>query len=274
MEIHVSARIAEGAEIPEDVDIGPYCIVGRGVHLAPGCRLAAHVVIEGDTRLGEGCQVFPFAAIGTRPQDKKFKGANAKLRIGRGNTFREHVTIHGGTPNGTGITSIGNDNMFLVGSHVGHDAKVGNNVVFTNGAMVAGHTEIKDGAILGAMVGVHQFARVGELAMVGAGAMLTHDSPPYAMVQGDRARLVGVNVVGLSRAGLSVESAAAIKKAFRLLFWRTGTLTERCNAVRATDLVNDPHVKRVLAFLADTRRGICMPRGRRLILGDSKEAEF
>src|SRR5690606_18298387 len=143
-------------------------------------RLVAHVVIDGDTWVGEDCELFPFCSVGTTPQDKKLKstGEPARLRIGNNNRIREHVTIHGGTPFGGGTTTVGNDNMLLVGAHIGHDATVGSNVVFTNGAMAAGHTEIGDRAILGAMVGIHQFARVGKLAMVGAGAMVSHDAPP------------------------------------------------------------------------------------------------
>jgi UDP-N-acetylglucosamine acyltransferase len=187
----------------------------------------------------------------------------AGLRIGNHNRIREHVTIHGGTPFGGGLTTIGDHNMLLVGSHVGHDATLGNHIVMTNAAMVAGHTVIEDRAILGAMVGVHQFARVGTLAMVGAGAMLSHDAPPYSMVQGDRARLVGVNVVGLHRNHITADRAAVIKRVYRLLFWRAGNLTEKMEFVRKSAFGHDEVCLQILDFVAASRRGVCMPRGGR-----------
>ena len=242
MGIHRTARIADGAALGEDVEIGPYCVIGPQVRVGDRCRLDTHTVVDGDTKIGPNCRIFPFAVIGVLPQDKKLKDTDVAghLRIGARNVFREHVTIHGGTPHGTGTTVIGDDNMFLVGSHVGHDSRIGNQVVFTNGAMAAGHTTIDDHAVLGAMVGVHQFARVGSLAMIGAGAMLSHDAPPFSLVQGDRARLVGVNLVGLGRAGVDPTSTARIKKAYRLLFWRSGTLSERLETLRNSDLSRDP----------------------------------
>jgi UDP-N-acetylglucosamine acyltransferase len=224
------------------------------------------VVVEGDTHIGAGNELFPGCCLGMRPQDKKLSHGDrgGRLRVGDHNTFREHVTIHPGTPHGQGETRIGSHGMYLVGSHVGHDSTVGDHVVLTNGAMVAGHTAVGDRVILGAMVGVHQFARVGELAMVGAGAMLSLDAPPFSLIQGDRARLVGVNLVGLQRAGVDAETAAGIKRAFRLLFWRGGTLTERVEAVRTTELARQPLVQRLVEFVEGTQRGICSPRSRRL----------
>lgn len=269
VKVHQTAIVADGAVLGEGVEIGPYCIVGPRIRLGPRCRLHSHVVMEGDTVLGSDCEVFPFAAIGTKPQDKKLIGFenHGILRIGNSNTIREHVTIHAGTRHGIGITSIGDHNMLLAGCHIGHDARVGNHVVFTNAAMAAGHTSVADRAILGAMVGIHQFTRVGEMAMVGAGAMLTHDAPPFALVQGDRARLVGVNLVGLKRAGIGVEDSAAIKRAFRTLFWENGKLTDRIQSVRRSDLGHNPLVRKILDFVADSPRGVCRPRGGRTLYG-------
>jgi UDP-N-acetylglucosamine acyltransferase len=209
--------------------------------------------------------VFPFSVLGSVPQDKKLKAGEhgGRLQIGANNRIRESVTIHGGTKFGSGTTRVGDDNMFLVGSHVGHDATVGSHCVFTNGAMVAGHTTVGDRAILGAMVGVHQFARVGELAMVGAGAMLSHDAPPFALVQGDRARLVGVNLVGVHRSGYTAEQKAIIKRVYRLLFWRPGTLHQKIEEIRSTALHRDETCRKILEFVADSRRGVCMPRSPR-----------
>jgi UDP-N-acetylglucosamine acyltransferase len=253
--------VDDRAEIGEGVLIGPYAVIGPGVRLGAACRVGAHAVLEGDTWLGESCEVFPHAVLGTVPQDKKLPAGSTggPLRIGSHNVFREHVTIQGGTPHGVGVTSLGDDNLFLAGSHVGHDARIDSHVVFTNGAMAAGHSTVGDYVILGAMVGIHQFARVGQRAMVGAGAMLSHDAPPFSLIQGDRARLVGVNAVGLRRAQYDQDAVATLKKAFRMLFWRPGTLEAR---VRNTQALAGHHemVREVLDFVQQSRRGVCMPR--------------
>ena len=275
MGIHPTAIVAPGAELGEDVEIGPYCTVGPRVRLGARTRLHTHVVVDGDTWLGEDNELFPFAVIGCHPQDKKLKGSDpvGKLRIGHHNRIRESVTIHGGTPFGGGQTTIGDHNMLLVGAHIGHDASVGSNVVFTNGAMAAGHTVIGDRAILGAMVGIHQFARVGKLAMVGAGAMVSHDAPPFSTVQGDRAKLVAVNLVGLHRNGYTAEQKALIKRVFRLLFWRAGTLHQRLEMVRGSLLHRDPACRELVEFVASSKRGVCSPRSGRLVRAEGRDFE-
>lgn len=262
MDIHPTALVASGAELGEGVQIGPFCVVGPRVKIGARCRLHAHVVIDGRTTMGSDCEVFPFAVLGTTPQDKKVvsDGGNV-LSIGSHNKIREHVTIHGGTPHGLGVTTIGDHNMLLAGAHIGHDATVGSHVIFTNGAAAAGHTLIQDNTVLGAMVGIHQFARVGRLAMIGAGAMVSRDAPPFALVQGDRARLVGANLVGLKRQGWTSEDVAVTKRAFRSLFWRADPLATRLEAARA-QYGNHPAVREILAFVADSKRGICRPRGK------------
>jgi UDP-N-acetylglucosamine acyltransferase len=262
MQIHATALVADGAELGDNVEIGPYCVIGPQVKIGDRCRLHAHVVVEGRTTLGADCELFPFAVLGTTPQDKKLNADSiGALVVGDGNKIREHVTIHGGTPFGLGVTTIGDKNMFLAGAHVGHDATVGSSVVFTNGAAVAGHTVIENNSVLGAMVGIHQFARVGRLAMIGAGAMVSRDAPPFALVQGDRARLVGVNLIGLKRQGWSSEDVAITKRAFRQLFWRADTLAGRVEAARS-QFGDHPAVREILAFVADSRRGVCRPRGK------------
>jgi UDP-N-acetylglucosamine acyltransferase len=265
MTIHPSAVVAPGAELAAGVTVGPYCFVGPRVRLDAGTRLHAHVVVDGDTWIGAGCELFPFASIGCQPQDKKLScdDPGGRLRIGARNRVREYVTIHGGTTYGSGQTTIGDDNMLLVGSHIGHDATVGNGTVFTNGAMVAGHTHIGDRAILGAMVGVHQFARVGRLAMLGAGAMVTLDAPPFATVQGDRARLVAVNLIGLRRNGFDEAQRALVKRVFRLVFWRQGAMHQRLELVRGTPLWADPLCREIVEFVAASKRGVCSPRSSR-----------
>jgi UDP-N-acetylglucosamine acyltransferase len=263
MRVHPTAVVHDGAQLGDEVSVGPFCVVGPRVRLGARTVLLSHAVIEGDTWLGEGNVVFPFACLGTRPQDKKLTGKeeSCPLRIGNANEFRENVTIHGGTPHGSGTTRIGNHNMLLAGSHVGHDATIGDRVVLTNGAMIAGHTSVADRAILGAMVGLHQFARVGQGAMIGAGSMVSRDVPPFALVQGDRARLVGINAIGMRRSGASAEQIAQVKKAFRMLFWRPGTLAERLAQVRVLN-GTDPLVSAVIEFVAASRRGVVSPRTR------------
>lgn len=275
MGIHPSAIVAPGAELGPEVEIGPYCTVGPQVRLGARTRLVSHVAVDGDTWIGEDNELYPFCAIGCNPQDKKLRAGDVagRLRIGGHNRIREHVTIHGGTPFGGGTTTIGDHNMLLVGSHIGHDATVGNYVVFTNGAMAAGHTTIGDRAILGAMVGIHQFARVGKLAMIGAGAMVSHDAPPFAMVQGDRAKLVAVNLVGLHRNGYTVEQKALVKRVFRLLFWRAGTLHQRLEFVRGSTLFRDPICREIVDFVAGSRRGVCSPRSGRMVRGDTNPGD-
>lgn len=260
MGVHPTAVVAETTVIGEGVEIGPYCVIGPNVVLGAGCKLQSHVIIDGDTYLGENNVVYPHAVIGTMPQDKKIDAPplRSTLRIGDNNQIREFCTIHGGTEFGSGITKVGSHNMLLVGCHVGHDSSVGDHVVFTNGSMAAGHTVIQDHAILGAMVGVHQFARVGCHVMVGAGAMVSKDSPPYALVQGDRARLVGINIIGLKRHKFENAQIARIKKAFRELFWSDGTFEERL--ARAEPMaVDDECVRRILEFTRESKRGLVMP---------------
>lgn len=265
MGIHPSAIVAPGAQLGDGVEVGPFCTVGPNVRLGARTRLLAHVVVDGDTWIGEDCELYPFCVVGCHPQDKKLKVGDpgGKLRIGNHNRIREHVTIHGGTPFGGGTTTIGDHNMLLVGAHIGHDATIGSHVVFTNGAMAAGHTQVGDRAILGAMVGIHQFARVGKMAMIGAGAMVSHDAPPFAIVQGDRAKLVGVNLVGLHRNGFTAEQKALVKRVFRLLFWRAGTLHQRLEFVRRSALHREPVVREIVDFVAASKRGVCSPRSGR-----------
>lgn len=279
--------VAEGARIGSGVTIGPGCVIGQHAEIGDGCTLHSHVVVRGRTTIGADCELFPFVALGARPQDRKLRRDRVQLirdgwqdadgdwlgplRIGRGNELREHVTIHGGTPHGRGLTVIGNDNMFLAGAHIGHDCTVGDNVVFTNGAMAAGHCVVHDNVVMGAMAGIHQFARVGRYAMIGAGAMLSHDAPPFALVQGDRARLVAVNLIGLKRAGFTPEQTMLIKRTYRLLFWRGGLLHERLAEARAV-AGGDPLTEDLFRFVEESERGICSPRGRHLF-GDVQAVE-
>lgn len=275
MAIHPTAIVESGAQLGAGVEVGPWCVVGSQVRLGDRTKLHAHVVVQGDTWLGDDCEVFPFAVLGAYPQDKKLKGGEpgGQLRIGSRNRFREHVTIHGGTSFGGGITRLGDDNMMLVGSHIGHDATVGNRTVFTNGSMAAGHTLIGDAAIVGAMVGIHQFARVGTMAMLGAGAMVSNDVPPCATVQGDRAKLVGVNLIGLQRNQVPAAEVASVKRAFRHLFWGDGSMQDRIATLLATPIGTVQLVRQICEFVASSERGICMPRNGRNLPAVDGESE-
>lgn len=261
LQIHPTATIEDGAILPEDSFIGAGSFIGREVRLGRGCHVHQNVVIDGETTIGEECEIFPFAVLGVKPQDKKLKPGDSggRLLIGSHNVIREHVTIHGGTPYGSGITTVGDHNMLLVGCHIGHDVTVGDYTVFTNGAMVAGHCRIEDHVILGAMVGIHQHARVGAWAMIGAGSMLSLDAPPFSLVQGDRARLISVNVIGMKRGGFTEEQKRRIKKVYRILFWRDGQKSQRLSAAREY-AGDDPLCAQIIDFVDSTTRGVLAPR--------------
>ena len=201
--IHPSAVIEDGARIGAGVRIGPFCVVGPRVRLEDGVELKSHVAITGDTAVGEGTVIFPFASIGEVPQDLKFKGEDVRLEIGARNRIREYVTMNPGTEGGGGVTRIGNDGLFMAGAHVGHDCQLGDRVILVNNASLAGHCHLDDDVIIGGLSGVHQWVRIGRGAMIGAVTMVTADVIPYGLVQGPRGHLDGLNLVGLKRRGAS-----------------------------------------------------------------------
>lgn len=259
--IHPTAIIAPGAEIGRDVQIGAYSIVGSEVRIGDGSIIGPHVVLEGRVTLGQRNFISQFASIGSRPQDLKFKGEPSEVIIGDDNQIREYVTIQPGTEHGTMKTIIGNKNLFMVGSHVAHDCRVGNANVVANGVAFAGHVQIGSGVILGGMVGLHQFIRVGDLAFIGAGSMVAKDVPPFAMAQGDRCSMRGINLVGLKRSGVGLEDVRAIKRAYRHLFFQTGSMPERVAALDPA-LAANISVQRVTSFLESSRRGFISFRTR------------
>ena len=210
--IHPSAVIEPGAEIGPGVSIGPFCVIGPQVRLAAGVELKSHVVIAGDTSVGEGTVIFPFASIGQDPQDLKFKGEHTRLEIGARNRIREYVTMNPGTEGGGGVTRIGDDGLFMANCHVAHDCQIGNRVVLVNSVAVAGHCVLGDDVIVGGLSGIHQFVRIGRGAMIGALSMVTADVIPYALVQGPRAHLDGLNLVGLKRRGANRAEIAELRE--------------------------------------------------------------
>ena len=209
--IHPSAIVEPGAELGQGVQIGPFCLVGPQVRLGDGVVLKSHVVVSGDTSIGDGTTVFPFACIGEAPQDLKFRGERTRLEIGARNRIREYVTMNPGTEGGGGLTRVGDDGLFMASTHVAHDCRIGDRVILVNSVAVAGHCVIEDDVIVGGLSGVHQFVRIGRGAMIGALSMVAADVIPFGLVQGPRATLAGLNLVGLKRRGAAREEIAALR---------------------------------------------------------------
>ncbi len=258
--IHASAIVEPGAILAEGVRIGPFCIIGPNVTLGRDVELHAHVVVQGNTTIGEGTKVYPFAAIGTPPQDLKYRGEDTRLEIGCHNVIREHVTMNPGTVTGDMLTRVGDRNLFMVAAHVAHDCMIGDQVIFANNATLAGHCVVEDGAILGGLCAVHQFVRIGAYAFIGGMSGVENDVIPYGMALGNRARLAGLNLVGLKRRGFSRDQIHRLREAYRMMFAGEGTLAGRLDAVEAA-FGDDPHVQRILSFVrTDSGRALCLPR--------------
>lgn len=258
-EIHPTAVIAPGAQLADDVVVGPYCVIGKQVVLGPGVCLKSHVVIDGRTTIGARTRVFPFASIGHETQDLKYAGEPSSLEIGCDNTIREHVTINPGTAGGGMVTRIGNHCLLMVGAHVAHDCQIGDHVILVNNATLGGHVVIEDYAILGGLSAVHQFVRIGRHAMIGGMSGVERDVIPYGLVMGDRARLTGVNIIGMQRRGFSRDDIQGLRSAYQFLFSADGTLNDRVNEA-AERFGGIAPVDDIIAFIrADSSRAICQP---------------
>jgi UDP-N-acetylglucosamine acyltransferase len=253
------ARVASGAVLEPGVRVGPFCVVGAGVRLGQGSVLVSHVVVDGDTRVGDHNRFFPFSSVGLVPQDLKYRGEPTRVEIGARNTFREGSTVHRGTEGGGGLTRIGSDNLFMAQSHVAHDCHVGDHTVFANGAALSGHVEIQDWAILGGMAGVHQFCRVGVHAFMGGATVATRDVLPYSMTVGDRARVFGLNLVGLRRRGMPPEAIAALRQAYRVLLQSRLPLAAALRRLESEG-PHTPEVASLVAFIRTSKRGVVMRR--------------
>ena len=258
--LHPTAIVDDGAEIGDGVRIGPYCIVGGEVRLGEGVELIAHVVMAGRTQIGPRTRVFPFASIGHRPQDLKYRGEPSCLEIGADTVIREHVTVNPGTEGGGMVTRVGDRCMLMVGAHVAHDCQVGDGVIMANNATLAGHVTIGDFAILGGLSAVHQFARIGRHAMVGGMSGVENDVIPYGSVLGNRAFLSGLNIIGLKRRGFAREVIHDLRKAYRLLFAEEGTLAERLADVAEAFAAVEPVMEIVDFIRSDSSRAICQPK--------------
>lgn len=253
--IHATAIIAAGAEIDSNVSIGPYAVIGEHVRIGSGTTVGPHAVIEGRTEIGQDNQIFQFSSIGAVPQDLKFHGEESTLKIGDRNKIREFVTIHLGTEDGGGKTTVGSDNLFMAYSHIAHDCVVGNHVILANAATLAGHVEVDDFAILGGLSAVHQFCRVGCHVMASGGSMIAQDIVPYTIVQGDRAKTVGLNLIGLKRRGFSPEVLKAIKQAYRFVFRANLPLEEAIVKIE-NELDKSPELSVFVDFIKKSERGL------------------
>ena len=259
-QIHPTAIVDPGAQLADDVVVGPYCVIGGQVVLDAGVSLKSHVVIDGRTTIGADTRIFPFASIGFETQDLKYKGEPSSLLIGRGNTIREHVTINPGTEGGGMVTRIGDHCLLMVGAHVAHDCQIGDHVILVNNATLGGHVVIEDHAILGGLSAVHQFVRIGRHAMIGGMSGVERDVIPYGLVMGDRARLTGVNIIGMQRRGFSRDDIQGLRSAYNVLFSSVRTLTERVDEV-AERFGGIGPVDDIIAFIrADSSRAICQPK--------------
>lgn len=257
---HSTAIIADGAQIADGVDIGPYCLVGADVILAKGVKLHGHISIEGHTSVGPGTEIYPFASIGSAPQDLKYQGEESRLEIGENCRIREHVTINTGTEAGGLLTKVGDNCLLMVGAHIAHDCRVGNNVILVNNATLAGHAEVGDHAILGGLSAVHQFVRIGEHAFIGGMSGVENDVIPYGSVIGNRARLGGLNLVGLRRRDIEKSDIHALRNAYAALFIEEGSFQERVDSV-ALNWPDSALVQNMIGFIrAGNGRRICMPR--------------
>ncbi len=254
--IHPSAIVHPGAELDTDVEVGPFVVIGEHVKIGKGTKIGPSAVIEGWTEIGEYNQIFHLCSVGAIPQDLKYKGEKTYLKIGNRNIIREFATVHPGTVTGDGETTVGDGNLFMAYCHVAHDCHIGNNVIMANGATLAGHITVEDHARLGGLSAIHQFVRIGALVMVGGGAMVGQDVPPYTIAAGDRATLHGLNLVGLKRAGFTEEIIADLKKAYKILI-RSNLRTEDALERIRNEIYLSPEIMHFVEFVEKSERGIC-----------------
>ena len=255
MNIHPTAIVHPGAKIAQGVQIGAYSVVGEHVSVGKDTRIASHVLIEGWTTIGERNQVFSFSCIGTPPQDIGYRNEETYLIIGNDNVIRESATIHRATTKEDRVTQIGNGNFLMAYSHVAHDCKLGNHIIMANSAGLGGHITVGDYAILGGIVAVHQFVRIGEYAIIGGQSAVSQDIPPYVSAAGNRAKLYGLNLVGLKRRGFSDASISNLKKAYRIIF-RSGLILEEALSKVKEELSASQEAMRLMEFMKHSKRGI------------------
>ena len=252
--IHPTAIVSKNARLSSGVEVGPYSVIEDNVKIGKGSVIGPHCLITGFTSIGAGCRIFKGAVLGSPPQDLKYKPCRSYVEIGDANTIREFVTVNPGTDEGT-KTIIGNDNLIMAYSHIAHDCSIGSHCVLANAATLAGHVEIADRAVVGGLVAIHQFCRMGRLSIVGGCSKVVQDIPPFAMADGHPARVKGINLVGLRRAGIGRESIQMLKKAFKVLFFESHTLRRASELVKE-EFGSSPEIDHLLTFLASSSRGL------------------
>ncbi len=252
--VHPTAVVYPGAKLADDVELGPYVVIGDGVELAAGVKISSHAIVIGRTIIGERTRIFPFSVIGEEPQVQGVAGETS-LHIGRDNIIREYASIHAGSPVGDGSTRIGDENFILNNVHIAHDCQIGSSTIIASFSAVAGHVVIEDFAVLGAMVGIHQFCRIGESSFTGASTKLSKDVPPYSKVMGDRAHFAGVNSLGMKRRGFSADKIAEIKHAYHVLFQSRLRLLPAMERVR-DEMSESAEIQHLLRFLETSKRGV------------------
>jgi UDP-N-acetylglucosamine acyltransferase len=252
--VHPAARVGAGTTI------GPHCTIGPEVVIGARCRIGASVVIDGWTVIGDDTSIYPMASIGLAPQDLKYKGERTRLTIGRGNTFREFATINRGTQGGGGLTAIGDGNLFMAYVHVAHDCQIGNSIIFANGATIGGHVTVEDYATISAYSGVHQFCRVGRHAYVGGYSVVTKDALPFAKSVGNRARIYGLNSIGLARRGFTPDTISQLKRAYRYLLTSKLNTTRALIQIEQDPALTSPEVKYLVEFIRSSQRGVILRR--------------
>tara|TARA_B100000965_G_scaffold336767_1_gene303249 strand:- start:397 stop:1179 length:783 start_codon:yes stop_codon:yes gene_type:complete len=256
--INKNSEIHEKAKISKDVEIGPYVVIGPNVEIDENVKIHSHVNITGNTKIGKGNIIYPFASIGSDPQDLKYKGESTKLEIGANNIIREYVTINPGTKGGGGLTKIGNNCLIMISAHIAHDCKIGNNVIIANNAAIAGHALIDDDVVIGGNCGIQQFTRVGKMAMIGGMTGVSRDVIPYGMSIGNRNYLSGINLVGLRRRNISNKEILTLSEAYKEIF-KSENLHENLNKLNG-EFKNNIYVKEVVDFInKDKKRPICTP---------------
>lgn len=253
--IQSTAVVSAGAQLAQDVEVGHYALIGPEVKIGPGTKIGDHCLITGNTTIGKNCQIFTGAVIGSIPQDLKYRGEKTELIIGDNNVIREYVTINLGT-SASGKTVIGNNNLIMAYAHIAHDCVIGNHAVIANVGTLAGHIVIEDGAILGGLVAVHQFVRIGRLSIVGGCSKVIQDIPPYSMCDGHPARVRALNRVGLERAGISKEVKSNLKTAFTILFNSGLTISHALKKVE-TDVPALAEITHLVNFIKNSQRGVC-----------------
>ena len=254
--IHPTAIVDPKAEIGEGVEIGPYSVIGKDVVLGEGTRIGPHAFIGENTQIGKRCQIFQFASVGEAPQALAYKGEKTFLILGNQNIVREFTTLNRGTVGGGGKTVIGSGNLFMAYSHVAHDCRIGNRIVLANGATLAGHILIEDHAIIGGLAAIHQFCRIGAHAFVSGLTGVSQDVPPYMLASGSRAKLYGLNTVGLKRFNFSETAIKALKKAYRIIFRSSLTLEKAINQLGEDEIAQLPEIQHLLQFIRESKRGI------------------